>query len=195
MMFLNKTKDSKMDKICAVIDIQGFQLSEKFVPREVAMVSENFSQCFEINPELNFRDLNEKDRQTVIHTTKFLNGLHILPFNDRNFCYLPKESDVGEILKFLYNVVASDDKPFVAVKNKPTLQYLIDLDIPFLDLNDPIYSFPNFNDIRNKYGNNYICAYHKRPPPNSNIILTCAYRKCAQIYREINEKLLFKNVE
>ena len=184
-----------MDKICAVIDIQGFQLSDKFVPREVAMVSENFSQCFEINPELNFKDLNEKDRQTVIHTTKFLNGLHILPFNDRNFCYLPKESDIGDILKFLYNVVATDEKPFIAVKNQQTLQYLINFNIPHIDLNDSTLNFPNYNAIREKYGNNYICAYHKRPPVNSNIILTCAYRKCAQIFREINEKIMFENIE
>ena len=184
-----------MDKICAVVDIQGFQLMEKFIPREIALVSENFSQCFEINPELNFRDLNEKDRQTVIHTTKFLNGLHILPFNDKNFCYLPKESDIGDILKFLYNVVASDDKPLFGVKSEQTLQYLKNFNIPYLDLNDTNLNFPKYNTIREKYGSNYICAYHKRPPPNTNIILTCAYRKCAQIFREINEKLMFKNME
>ena len=72
---------------------------------------------------MNFRDLNEKDRQTVIHTTKFVNDLHILHFNDKNFRYLPKESDIGDILKFLYNVVASGDKPLFGVKSEQTLQY------------------------------------------------------------------------
>lgn len=179
-----------MDKICAVIDIQGFQLPDRFIPKEVAFVSENYSQCFEINPGISFKDLSDKDKQIVIHTTRYKNGLHILPFNDRNFCYLPKEEDLGNILLTLYNFVASEEKPLVAVKNQQTLKYLSDSGIPFIDLNEEKWEFPNHKAIQEKYNDNYLCSYHKKPF-NQNIILTCAYRKCAQIFREINEKIMF----
>ena len=61
-----------------------------------------------------------------------------------------------------------------------------DLDIPSLNL-DTIENFPTVEQIQRKYGDNYLCAFHKRPSKKSNVLLTCAYRKAAQIYREINE--------
>ena len=59
---------SKMEQICAVIDVQGFQFKDRFVPREIAIVSQFISQCQELNPRMNWKELSDEDQAVVIQT-------------------------------------------------------------------------------------------------------------------------------
>ena len=172
--------------VCAVVDCQGFQFKDRFVPKEVAIISENLSQCQELDMDKLWRVLSLEDQKVCIYTTKFINGLHHYPFNPREFSYITKAENIGQVLCTWYQMVASQDKPLFAFKNQQLGKILNDLDIPSLNL-DSIKNFPTVEQIQTKYGDNYLCAYHKRPSKTSNVLLTCAYRKSAQIYREINE--------
>ena len=177
-----------MDNICAVIDIQGFNLSIGFIPKELAISSPFLSQCQELNPDINWNDLNEEDVKTINYTTKNLNGLHLLPFNDKAYAFLPKSENVDLVIKNWYSEIISkmpEDKYLFAFKNCYVKNILERCEIPSLNLDD--IDFPNLRELNRKYGYHYLCAYHKKPP--RGIKLTCAYRKSNIIFREIIERL------
>ena len=176
-----------MDKICAVIDVQGFQFRDRFVPREVAIVSDFISQCQELNPKMNWKELSDEDQAVVLHSTKFKHGLHYCPFNPIQHSFLYSSNEIGKIISQWYNMVATEDKPFFAFKNQQMGKILNEMGIPTFDLDSPELNLPNYKDIQEKYGDTYLCSYHKKPMRNSNIKLTCAYRKANHLYRLLNE--------
>ena len=176
-----------MDKICAIIDCQGFQFKDRFVPREIAIVSDVISQCQELNPQINWRELSDDDQAVVLHSTKFKHGLHFCPFNPVEHCFLYASSDVDKIITQWYELIASDDKPFFGYKNLQMGNLLKELGIPNFDLDSPEVGFPAYRDLQDKYGDTYLCAYHKKPIRNSNLKLICAYRKANHLYRQLIE--------
>ena len=86
-------------------------------------------------------------------------------------------------------MVVLPDKTLVAYKNNNIGKILKEIGIPCIDLDDPNLNFPTIKELKIKYGSNYLCAYHKKPPPGSRIYLTCAYRKSNQIFREIKARI------
>lgn len=176
-----------MDKICAVIDVQGFQFKDRFVPREIAIISDNISQCQELNTQMNWKDLSEEDQAVVLHSTKFKHGLHYCPFNPVQHCFLYPSNEIGNIIIQWYSMVAIEEKPYLAFKNQQMGNILKKLEIPCIDLDDPAYGFPSYKDIQEKYGDCYLCSYHKRPSRSLNIKLICAYRKANHLYRQLKE--------
>ena len=70
-----------MDKICAIVDTQGFQLKDRFIPREVAVVSDYISQCQELDPCIEWNTLTKDEQETIIYSTQFKHGLFYRPFN------------------------------------------------------------------------------------------------------------------
>ena len=178
-----------MDKICAIVDAQGFQFKDRFVPREVAIVSEQISQCQELNPQMYWRDLSLEDQQVIVYDTQRVHGLFYMPFNSADHCYLLHPNEIDVLLTRWYDMIATEEKPFFGFKNQQMGKILTENKIPCLDLDDKSLRFPSYKSIQEKYGFNYLCAYHKKPPKNSNIRFTCAYRKCAQMYRELQSIL------
>ena len=176
-----------MDKICAVVDIQGFQFKSEFVPRELAIVAQDFSLCVEVDAGREFNDLSQNEKQVAIYTTKNLNGLHLYPFNDKNFAYVLPSNKICQYVEKLYQLIGSEQQPFIAVKSKQTMDILKSTNVALIDLNDPKLEFPKFRDIQLEYGYNYLCGYHKKPSTASEQIFTCAYRKSAQLFRKIRE--------
>lgn len=176
-----------MEQICGVIDVQGFQFKSGFVPREMAIVADDFSICVEIDSARDFNELSHADKQTAIYTTKNLNGLHLYPFNDKNYAYVIPCNMLINYIEKIYALISSTEQPYIAVKSNQTLEILKQTNIDYVNLNDQNWNFPKFKDIQFEYGYNYLCGYHKRPIHGSNIIFTCAYRKCAQILRKIRE--------
>lgn len=177
-----------MENVCGVVDIQGFNLSIGFIVREMAITSPILTQCLEVNPQLNWCDLNEEDMKTVNFTLHNINGLHLLPFNDKNFCFLPKNSDVETILKYWYRELKNnlpENKYLLAYKNCYLKNILDSCEIPSLNLDD--FEFPSLKILDRKYGNHYLCGYHKKPP--KGIRFTCAYRKSNILFREIIERI------
>ena len=174
-----------MDKICAIVDLQGFQFKDRFVAREVAIVSDTISQCQELNPQMNWRELPEDDRAVVLYTTRFKNGLHFCPFNPNEHCFLYKSDEIGTILNIWYSMVSTLEKPFFGYKNQQMGIILKELELPSVNLDDPIYIWPKYDEIQKNYGDSYVCAYHKKPAPG--IKLTCAYRKASHLFRYLKE--------
>jgi len=177
-----------MDKICAVVDCQGFTFPDRFIGRELAVVSEYISQCQEIDPQLKWQDLTAEEKSIVLYSTSERHGLHHYPFNSRNFCYLPYSSEMGSIIKLWHEMIATEEKPLFAYKNHQLGKILLDNNIPCLDLDQPEYKFPKYADLQNRFGDNYLCAYHKRRK-GTDARLICAYRKAAHIFREVNESV------
>lgn len=176
-----------MDKICAVIDTQGFAFKDRFIAREIAIVSEYLTLCQELNPQIYWKNLIEEDQAIVLYSTQRIHGLHFCPFNPREHAFLPNSNKINELIEIWYNLVKSPEKPVVAFKNTHLRNIFIELEIPFIDLDDKCNNFPSIKQLQDKYGDNYLCAYHKKPNPNSNLRLNCAYRKANQIFRELNE--------
>ena len=178
-----------MSNICAVIDVQGFNFKDRFVAREVAIVSDQLSQCQELNPRMNWRNLSDDDKGVVLHSTKFIHGLHYCPFNPVEHAFLYTSDEINKIINQWYSMVATEEKPLLAYKNQQMGKILEGLNIPSISLDQPTLMFPSYKEIQNHYGDNYLCSYHKKPMRGSNIKLICAYRKANHLYRQIKEMM------
>ena len=175
-----------MDQICGIVDVQGFQFKDRFVPREVAIISDSISQCQELNPQMNWRELSEDDQAVVLYSTQSKHGLHYCPFNPQEHCFLYSSKEIGKILSIWYSMVSTLDKPFLGYKNQQIGKILKQLEIPSVNLDSPEYNWPNYDEIQKQYGDTYLCAYHKKPRmPNNRLI--CAYRKANHLYRYLKE--------
>ena len=178
-----------MENIIAVVDCQGFQFKNRFVPREIAIVGKFFSQCQELNTNINWKELPDDEQAIILYTTRFKNRLHFNPFNPVDSCFLPNTENIGDILKTWYQMylnLSGNEKIQFAFKNEQMGKILKENLIPNFDLNS-ISDFPNYKTIAEKYGSNYLCAYHKKPPRYCTDLFICAYRKSCHLYREIQE--------
>ena len=184
-----------MEQICAVIDVQGFQFSDRFVPREVAIISDKISQVMELDTKINWRELNEQDRAVVLYSTQEIHGLHFNPFNPKDSCFLYTSNEIGKIINIWYDMIATESKPLFAFKNQQLGKILSELEIPSFDLDDPALNIPPYEKIKEHFGDNYLCGIHKRPPTHKRFILNCAYRKANQLYRLIKESCEVEKVE
>jgi len=172
-----------MEKICAVIDCQGFQFENKFIPREVAIVSDYISQCQELDPGIDWKALPQSDQNVITHSTKYIHGLFYRPFNPDKHCYLKRSFEIGDILKPWYEMVATNEKYIVAHKNPQLGLILKELGIENIDLSE--LGFPSYGIIQDKYSDNYLCSYHKKPRNYESNKLICAYRKANHLFREV----------
>ena len=176
-----------MANICAIIDVQGFNFKDRFVAREVAIVSDYISQCQELNPRMKWRSLSDEDQGVIMHSTKFIHGLHYCPFNPVEHSFIYASEEINKIITHWYSMIATEEKPFFAYKNHQMGKILKDLDILSVNLDEPIWGFPAYKEIQSKYGDSYLCSYHKKPMKNSNIKLICAYRKANHLFRYLKE--------
>lgn len=177
-----------MDQACAVVDVQGFELENGFVAREVGICSDSlFTLCQELNPKLYFKNLSEKDQKTVIYCSRFKHGLNILPFHPVEHAFLPLSSDIGPLLKMYYEIVSSKEKPLLAFKNRRVGEILKQQGIPGLDLDDPLLKFPPISHLEDAYKSLFTCGYHKYRQPD--VRYRCAYRKCQHIWTFIKSQL------
>jgi hypothetical protein len=181
-----------MDKICAIVDTQGFQLKDRFIPREVAVVSDYISQCQELDPCIEWNTLTKDEQETIIYSTQFKHGLFYRPFNPDNYCFIYKSKDIGDVLQIWYDMIATDERPLFGYKNPQLGKILSDINIPCIDLDKDLH-FPRYEFIQNKYNDSYLCAFHKKPRNWRNNKLVCALRKAGHLYREV--KLNTQNME
>ena len=68
------------------------------------------------------------------------------------------------------------------------------LKFPSFNLNKKNLNSPSYEKIQEKYGDNCLCCYHRKPHSLSNIILTCAYNKANHLLRELNEAKEFEEM-
>ena len=154
----------------------------------MAIVSDKLSFCIEINPCVELHDLPKDEQNIVKYITRNKNGLHLKPFNSTEYCFVPKIEDIGSVLQLLYQMIASEEKPLFAYKNRNVAKILKDSGIPHINLDEDQFNFPSYREIQLKYAQNYLCGYHKPFSYSSPLKFKCAYRKASQIFKEIKEK-------
>ena len=91
-------------------------------------------------------------------------------------------------------MISTKEKNLLAYKNYQMGEILKQLKIPSFNLDEKNLNFPTYEKIQEKYGDNYLCCYHKKPHRFSNITLTCAYSKVNHLLRELNEAKEFEEM-
>jgi hypothetical protein len=178
-----------MENICAVVDAQGFFISNKFYPREVAIVSDSISFCQEFNPKLKW-DLLDNDQHILAkYCYDHIHGFKLNVKESKKSIIQDSENYIKHLSKF-YKIIATESKQFYGIKND-LYDDLIIAGIPVINLSDKQYDFPSIYTLEGKYNNSYwMCAYHD----NVHDGLRCSLRKCYNIWKHLKETLLFDNL-
>lgn len=147
---LKVTSPEMLLKIGGVIDIQGFHVKNKFVPRQLAVITrDTIASVIDFNTGINYNDLSTSDRHSVNNTQK---NLHHLDFEPSVYInYLPFAKDYDSILKCVaIELGISRDNPF-GVDNLQTEILLTVSEIPFIPLRNLIPALPSSNRVIEHY--------------------------------------------
>jgi hypothetical protein len=126
-----------MYSICAVLDVQAFQIKGEFFPREVAIapIERNIVQSWEIRMPIRFKDLDEKDKEL----NEFIMNYTGLSF-DLEVTDGSKHLGVDKVkllLAMLHNKYSCECKPNFGIKNHQLGHYLASIGIPFVEIDSP----------------------------------------------------------
>lgn len=160
-----------MNKIFAVVDIQGFNIRKKFVPTEIAIVSSMRSYCFEVS--LSKENLDQEDSQSVTYLTKRVHGL--------KFSAKPKgikKSEIEAILLSIKRDCETRTKKYFACKSHQTLAFLKNLKIPCFDLNNT--DIPAVDQLL--VNGNFLCHRHIYRGPT----IRCALYKADKLWTYVS---------
>ena len=174
----------KFDKICAVIDAQGYHIDGVFYPKELSVVSHKLLLNVLCDIHLEKSKLSGKDKTTA----EWVNNYTGLPLESKDDYYkslgvkseLPPISGMDTVLA-MYHWVKSDDKPYVAIKNSQLIPILKMWDIPFIQL--PEKCSKSEKHIWNLLSNT-TCIFHKKG------LTRCALSKATALWNIIIMKKL-----
>ena len=172
-----------MDKICAVVDAQGFYIRNQFLAREVAFVSDTLSHCQEFNPNIKWGELNLKESKTVRVTRARVHGFSLNAYRNK-LNIVPESSLMIHYIQQFHKLLASEEKPYFGVKNIKLKEVLENAGIPVCDLGLPEFGMPSVTKIEKMYNSDWICAYHTEADAQR-----CALRKCYNLWRYIKTRL------
>lgn len=177
-----------MENIIGIIDAQGFVINGKFYARECAVVGNNICVCQEFNPNINWNDLNGKDKSTVIFCKHKFHGLTLNSIDNTNSSQIPKSNELENFIincwHFAIGEYENKDKILFGVKNNELKKILDRLEIPNCNLNQKELDFPSLNDLDKNYDKKFTCGYHVY----RNV--TCAYRKVLRMWSYLRADLL-----
>ena len=176
----------KMDKVCAVVDAQGYYIRGRFYAREAAFVSDTIGHCQEFNPNIRWSSLTKKEEGSIYKVRSKIHALSLNVFKNKQSIIPPAEHMIN-YLKTFHKMLATEEKPYVAVKNKWLKDELEKAEIPYIDLDDSKYGFPSINEIEKLYNNTWLCSYHCKVKPRRQDESTfkCASRKCYNLWHYI----------
>ena len=172
-----------MDKLCAIIDAQGFIVNGKFYIRELAFTKMNSStvHCWNVEIPINFEKLINKDKITNDYIRRNISGL---PFNiSSDVSNYIKYEKLNAFIGYLYNKSCSLDCKYFGIKNPQLAEMFIGLDIPFISLDDDI---PTVRKLHKFYRMTVFCPKH-----TENIRGTCSAQKVDHIKKWITDTLQF----
>ena len=150
-----------MDKVCAIIDAQGFHANGRFFPREIAIITKNFKMCVEMDTKLDYINLSSSDCRTNMFIEKHLLGMTLRSDSTLN---------CDNIITKIYQLIADNDKYLFGVKNYQLERILKRLEIPYINL-----QCPTVVSLDAQYGY-WQCDNHTAIPRGR-----CALRKCMHI--------------
>lgn len=176
--------------ICAVIDAQGFCLTNKqFIPREIAFVCDQFAVIYEVIPEIS-DEVRNKFKTEFEFQEFYIHGLPIHQLTDSTTRKTIKQSQLPQLIMELYASVMKSEKSSIAVKNVYLENYLKNLSIPFYNLEIFSVGFelcPTL-ELFGSYANTFFCSLHcnirNRP------FGRCAFKKASAIWAWLNNKLV-----
>lgn len=159
-----------VDRVCAAIDVQGFQIGKTFHARELSFITENTECCIELQPDV------DTTRSYNYRCVKFqsyqIHGLGLKTVDS----LAPPSSNIESVIYSLYQSHHTNSHQYLACKNTQVGDILTKLRIPFVDLRG--YDIVCKRDI--------LCLNHTEVSihPRS---LTCAYRKARAIWDYVEQ--------
>ena len=195
------------NEICCVMDAQGFVKSMKkkigklecteikcdeiinekiyekvttFYPREIGIISYTIKKVVLCDTYLQKSNMSAKDRITNNYLSNNLLGMS-MGIYDLDVKHKMTD-DAEQIIQSLYEMVKTDKKTIVAIKNHQLAPILERLNIPHVDMTK--YGCPGINRLKKYYGRVRTCSFHEREIPDRNLLL-CAEEKCVLLWKWI----------
>jgi len=188
--------------VCAVIDMQGFLVDIRFYPRELVILNDTKNLYFNIDSELDIKDIkNQKLINDLTFQKHLIHGIPIKSEDKWNILTL-KADKIRELLPYMYQKIKTQDKVYFACKNQQVSKILKDLKIPFVDLEHTVIggeicpSLKKF-DIQLSNKDLYFCKLHTcLTDANSPFFrnLRCSSRKCSHIWKWLNNKIIVEKI-
>lgn len=165
-----------INKICGVMDAQGFVKNDEFFPREICVLSNSVKQSQLCDTQLRFVDMNIKDRITNMYLANNLFGLSMRTSNGISH---NSSHDATQVVYLMYNKIKTPTKPYLGVKNPQLIKILDFWGIPYVELED--YNCPNMSSLKRYFGGQ-ACHFHERAVPD-RCKLHCAQHKCELLWK------------
>ena len=194
-------------KVCAVVDIQGFEIGDKFYPRELAIVRQGVDgfneECNEIYCNFDENFIKTKQNKLWLDFQETL--IHGIPYtNVLEYGYAFHENEIKNHLSSIYNLYETKNHFHFAIKNKNLEKILDEIRIPYLNLkglkieNEFVPSLHKFDKINPHLS--YCCPLHTKIFEGNNIPTKyrCSLRKCRHIGNWIHKKTMrhiFKSIK
>jgi hypothetical protein len=119
----------KSKTVFAVLDMQGFYVRNKFVPREIALVDEDICASQDIDTELCVHKLELDDIVRCAFLSKYFHALSLRPVDTSL-----KLTDALTLLRDYQNECSTPESPFYGVKNHMLEKLLVENNIKCIDL-------------------------------------------------------------
>lgn len=179
-------------EICAIIDAQGFVSNNYFYPREIAIVSDKLSTCFEVDNGPNKYDITSNDLKTSLYLQNFLSGIHFEPPKVKLGLPFIFRENLELFLKTIFKKLSSSENSKFATKNQQLTKLLNIYNIPNINLEDKSYKCPTLKEFDKLYSNSHIwfCSYHSELPLEKVFrqSMRCSLRKSLYIWKWIQDK-------
>src|SRR5882757_1040597 len=179
----------KANKVCAFIDVQGFMDKHEFYPREIAILNNEFSVCYEIDCDFD-EEYIKKHKSWLTYQRDRIHGLPIKRVLDFKTSRILKLSQLKSFIIECYTYLRKVDKYYIAIKNQQLANLLEELKIPTLNLErelignevcPPLYLFDKIST-----GHTHYCPLHFYCTTNK---LRCALRKSINIWNWLQMKV------
>ena len=147
-----------LDKVCLVIDLEGFCLGDQFLPRELGWCDWTGQHRGSIHykPSVPWHDLSPKDQRTAYDCTTHIHGLAYYP---QNLYHLAHELKTDA--QHLYQQHKTSERSLVAYKGSLIQRrWLTSWGMPHVDL-EPL-GCPKFKDLP-RLSSVGSCGQHEHP--------------------------------
>lgn len=191
-----------LSEVCAVMDMQGYFLNNKFYPRELSLCNEELDICVEINCGLDETDLKSYKLLNNYKFQKYLvHGIPLESIRDKLGLKVTSYRDLDTLITSIYQKVKTKNKCILACKNQQLSKILTKLLIPFINLETTKIEdsvCPKLEKLDNDVGKGLVwfCPLHTCLPNDeeSRKKLRCSLRKSRYIWVWLREKLVVHNV-
>jgi hypothetical protein len=147
---LKVTSPEMLLKLGGVIDIQGFHVNNKFVPRQLAVITKDtITSVIDFKTGINYHELCANDRRNVKNLQK---NIHFLDFEPSCYInYLPSAEEHITVLRHIaVDLNITSDNPFGV--NNPQTEILLTLaDVPYVPIRNLIPTLPSTDAVIKYY--------------------------------------------